>query len=109
MSATSTSPNTTVPHCSPSASPSASTNFQSQFPVPELHHPALPVPLLAPLQGQLAGDRANLVAILKVVGPIFYGKLFLVGKQMQLPQLPFIVSCALLFCALVLSPLAFAA
>lgn len=31
-------------------------------------------------QGQLSGDRANLIAILKVVGPLLYGQLFVQGE-----------------------------
>ena len=38
-------------------------------------------------QGELSGDRANLTAILKVIGPLLYGQLFVAGKAIGAPAL----------------------
>lgn len=57
-------------------------------------------------QGQLSGDRANLVAILKVVGPLMYGQAYLAGKALGSPTLalplPFMINVLLTVGALVL-------
>lgn len=54
-------------------------------------------------QGELAGARANLFALLKVVGPIFYAQLYARGRGVGLPQLPFALNCALMVAAAILS------
>ena len=59
-------------------------------------------------QGQLSGDRSNLIAILKVLGPSVYGSLFVRGKAAGLPTLPFMLNLALTFAALLLGPFALA-
>ena len=59
-------------------------------------------------QGQLSGDRSNMIAILKVLGPAVYGSLFVRGKAAGLPSLPFVLNLALTFGALLLAPLALA-
>ena len=59
-------------------------------------------------QGQLSGDRSNMIAILKVLGPAVYGSLFLRGKAAGLPGLPFVLNLALTLGALLLAPLALA-
>ena len=53
-------------------------------------------------QGQLSGDRANLVAILKVLGPLVYGQAFLFGKAISTPILPFLLNAVLTLGALAL-------
>jgi len=59
-------------------------------------------------QGQLSGDRANLIAWLKVAGPMIYGWLYVRGVQVGLPQAPFFLNVLLTVAALVLGPLALA-
>ncbi|KAG8465923.1 hypothetical protein KFE25_005493 [Diacronema lutheri] len=54
-------------------------------------------------QGQLAGDRANLFALVKVVGPIVYAQLYARGKAIGLPQLPFVLNAVLMLAAAMLS------
>lgn len=56
--------------------------------------------------GQLAGDRANLMAILKIIGPQIYGFLYLTGKRVGTPALPFVLNAALMGCAMLLIPFA---
>ena len=41
-------------------------------------------------QGALAGDRQNLHALIKVVGPTLYGYLFGLGAELGVPALPFL-------------------
>jgi len=53
-------------------------------------------------QGQISGDRANLFAWLKVVGPLLYQHLYVSGKARGFPQLPFAFNAALTVAALVL-------
>ena len=60
-------------------------------------------------QGQLSGDRANLIAWLKVVGPLLYGTLYVRGSAAGLPQAPFLLNVALCLAALLLGPIALAA
>jgi len=60
-------------------------------------------------QGQLSGDRANLIAWLKVVGPLIYGQLYVRGLKVGVPQAPFYLNCALTLAALLLAPVALAA
>ena len=60
-------------------------------------------------QGQLSGDRANLIAWLKVVGPIIYGRLYVRGVSAGVPQAPFFLNVALCVAALLLGPIALAA
>lgn len=55
-------------------------------------------------QGQLSGDRSNLIAICKVIGPAVYGQLYVRGKAAGLPTLPFFLNIALTFTALLLAP-----
>ena len=57
-------------------------------------------------QGQLSGDRANMAATLKVIGPLLYGALYVKGKAAGLPQLPFLLNIALTLAALALTPIA---
>jgi len=59
-------------------------------------------------QGQLSGDRANLVAWLKVVGPLVYGALYVRGVSAGVPQAPFLLNVVLTAAALVLGPIALA-
>ena len=59
-------------------------------------------------QGQLSGDRANLVAWLKVIGPLVYGALYVRGVSAGVPQAPFVLNLALTAAALVLGPIALA-
>jgi hypothetical protein len=59
-------------------------------------------------QGQLSGDRANLVAWLKVVGPLVYGALYVRGASAGLSQAPFVLNVALTAAALALGPFALA-
>jgi len=40
-------------------------------------------------QGELAGERASLIAMTKVIGPLFYGALYLFGTRIRMPQLIF--------------------
>ena len=54
-------------------------------------------------QGQLSGDRASLFAILKVVGPQVYGRLFLLGQKLGQPAAPFVLNCILMGAAMVLA------
>jgi len=60
-------------------------------------------------QGQLSGDRANMIAWLKVIGPIIYGTLYVRGVSANLPQAPFILNVVLTAAALMLGPVALAA
>ena len=60
-------------------------------------------------QGQLSGDRANLIAWLKVVGPLVYGALYVRGVGAGVPQAPFVLNVALTAAALMLGPIALAA
>merc|ERR1719174_3652298 len=46
-------------------------------------------------QGQLSGDRANLVAWLKVLGPLVYGNLYVLGVRAHVPAAPFWLNAAL--------------
>jgi len=59
-------------------------------------------------QGQLSGDRANLVAWLKVLGPLVYGQLYVMGTASGVPTLPFLLNCAFALAALLLVPMALA-
>lgn len=54
--------------------------------------------------GQLAGDRANLTAWLKIFGPILYGQLYLGGLRIGIPQLPFYLNLGLAAAALAILP-----
>ena len=58
------------------------------------------------LREQLERDRANLTAILKVIGPLLYGQLFVAGKAIGAPALPFAFNIALTTAALFLVPYA---
>ena len=46
-------------------------------------------------QGTLAGDRQNLHALIKVMGPTLYGSLFAFGCRVGRPELPFIFASTL--------------
>ena len=59
-------------------------------------------------QGQLAGERVSLLALLKVVGPIFYSALHMKGNQASIPNLPFLFNASLAIVALMLCQLYFA-
>lgn len=55
-------------------------------------------------QGEMAGERASLIALLKVVGPILYSTLYIQGQRwMKTSYLPFIFNIALSVVALVIS------
>ncbi len=57
-------------------------------------------------QGELAGERASLVAMLKVIGPIFYSALYVQGRgKLGLKQLPFVFNICLAASAFVVSQL----
>ena len=60
-------------------------------------------------QGRLSGDRANLVAILKILGPLVYGKLYVWGRRAARPAAPFHLNIALTAAALALAPVALCA
>ena len=45
-------------------------------------------------QGELAGDRQNLHALIKVAGPAMYGGLFALGCRWGVPALPFYFAAA---------------
>ena len=60
-------------------------------------------------QGQLSGDRANMIAWLKVIGPIIYGGLYTRGAAAGVPAAPFYLNIALTAAALVLGPFALGA
>ena len=51
-------------------------------------------------QGQLSGDRANMIAWLKVIGPLIYGQLYLQGSAVGLPAAPFFLNVLLTVAAL---------
>ena len=57
-------------------------------------------------QGRLSGDRANLVAWLKILGPLVYGKLYVAGLAAGRPTLPFALNIGLTLGALALAPFA---
>lgn len=59
-------------------------------------------------QGQLSGDRANLVAWLKVLGPLVYGQLYVAGTAAGYPTLPFVLNCFFALAALLMVPVALA-
>jgi len=41
--------------------------------------------------GELTGERASFMALIKVIGPIFYGSLYVQGKRLgNMPKLPFV-------------------
>ena len=55
-------------------------------------------------QGELAGERAALVALTRVIGPILYGSLFVVGNKIHVPQILFgfnallgLIACSIVF------------
>jgi predicted MFS family arabinose efflux permease len=55
-------------------------------------------------QGEMAGEQAALVALLKVIGPIWYSTLYLQGQRwMQTHYLPFFFNVTLSIMALVMS------
>lgn len=57
-------------------------------------------------QGELAGERASLVALLKVIGPIFYSTLYVQGRgKLGVKELPFIFNIGLAVSAFVVSQL----
>lgn len=57
-------------------------------------------------QGELAGERASLVAMLKVIGPILYSTLYVQGRgKLGLKQLPFVFNICLAASAFVVSQL----
>lgn len=58
-------------------------------------------------QGQLSGDRSNLNAWLKVLGPLVYGTLYTRGTAAGLPTAPFGLNVLLAASALLMSPAAF--
>ena len=57
-------------------------------------------------QGQLSGDRANLVAWLKILGPLIYGQLYMQGVKVGLPAAPFFLNVVVAVAALALGPYA---
>lgn len=57
-------------------------------------------------QGELAGERASLVAMLKVIGPLLYSGLYVEGRgKLGIPQLPFVFNICLAASAFVVSQL----
>mmetsp|Transcript_26109 Transcript_26109/g.38625 ORF Transcript_26109/g.38625 Transcript_26109/m.38625 type:complete len:516 (+) Transcript_26109:141-1688(+) len=54
-------------------------------------------------QGELAGERASLLALTRVVGPLIYGGIFFAGSKVRIPQLMFAFDCALAIIALRIS------
>ena len=50
-------------------------------------------------QGELAGDRQNLHAVIKVAGPLMYGSLFALGCRWGVPALPFYFAATVGFAA----------
>jgi len=59
-------------------------------------------------QGELSGDRANMNAWLKVIGPIVYGQLYVRGVAAGVPTAPFYLNVVLAIAALVMAQIAFA-
>ena len=57
-------------------------------------------------QGQLSGDRSNLNAWLKVLGPLVYGTLYTRGVSVGVPTAPFYLNVLLAAAALLMSPMA---
>ena len=60
--------------------------------------------MTAMTQGELAGERASLVALTRVIGPILYGSLFVVGNKIHVPQILFgfnallgLIACSIVF------------
>jgi len=53
-------------------------------------------------QGKLAGERASLLAILKVLGPIIYSFLYAQGREIGIRNLPFVFNIGLAIVALLL-------
>jgi hypothetical protein len=60
-------------------------------------------------QGQLAGDRANLIAWIKIIGPLLYGQAYIAGMAAGVPQAPFFLNVIVTLAALGLGPVALAA
>eukprot|EP00900_Chrysochromulina_parva_P019957 jgi/Chrpa1/27963/Chrysochromulina_OHIO_Genome00017570-RA len=60
-------------------------------------------------QGQLAGDRANLIAWIKIIGPLLYGQAYMAGMAAGVPQAPFFINVIVTLAALGLGPMALAA
>lgn len=57
-------------------------------------------------QGELAGERASMVALLKVIGPILYSTLYVQGRgKLGMRQLPFVFNIILAASAFVVSQL----
>ena len=55
-------------------------------------------------QGELAGERSSLVALLKVIGPVWYSTLYIQGqKLLGVKTLPFFFNIAMAVAALVIS------
>jgi hypothetical protein len=46
--------------------------------------------------GELAGQRASLIALVKVIGPIWYSTLYVQGQRLwNIPSLPFMFNACL--------------
>ena len=60
-------------------------------------------------QGELAGNRANLIAWIKVIGPLVYGQVYLSGAKLGVPSAPFYLNVLFTAAALALGPFALAA
>ena len=55
-------------------------------------------------QGELAGERASLMALLKVLGPLLYGTLYIQGQRLLgTKKLPFLFNIGLSVVALIIS------
>jgi hypothetical protein len=55
-------------------------------------------------RGTLAGERASLVALLKVVGPIWYSSAYMLGKKhLNVAYLPFIFNLCVATIVLLMS------
>ena len=53
-------------------------------------------------QGELSGDRANMIAWLKIIGPLIYGQLAAHGRSAGVPTAPFVLNMLLAMSSAVL-------
>ena len=53
-------------------------------------------------QGELSGDRANMIAWLKIIGPLIYGQLAAHGRTAGVPTAPFVLNMLLAMSSAVL-------
>ena len=77
---------------------------QSHTPSAHTSEPMKKSPPLSPSQGVMAGERAALMALLKVIGPILYSTLFIQGRNyFQTSNVPFIFNIMLSIIALLIT------